>query len=283
MIHRSLALPLLATLASAALAAASTPPPPALEERTDFRAAFRAAGVEGTAVVYDEATGRWWVHDAERAAVAFLPASTFKLFNALVALETGAVADEHEVLRWSAAIPRPPGWESGRLPGSWTRDQSLASALQVSAVWFYQEVARRAGEERMRHWLTAAGYGNGDIGGGIDRFWLEGALRISALGQVDFLRRLADGKLPFSARAQEIVRRISIVRAEPDHALHAKSGWGRRAGPGGEVDLGWYVGWLERGGKRWFFALNLDLRDAADAPKRIALAEALLRRAGALP
>lgn len=79
------------------------------------------------------------------------------------------------------------------------------------------------------------------------------------------------------------MRRISVVRAAPGHTLHAKSGWGRRAGPDGETDLGWYVGWLERGGSRWFFALNIDLRDAKDAPKRTVLAELLLRCVGALP
>ena len=51
--------------------------------------------------------------------------------------------------------------------------------MKQSVVWYYQELARRVGPERMQKWVTAFRYGNEDISGGIDRFWLESALRIS--------------------------------------------------------------------------------------------------------
>ena len=72
----------------------------------------------------------------------------------------------------------------------------------------------------MQEWIDKVGYGNRDIGGGIDRFWLSGALRISAVEQIAFLRRLAAGTLPFSARSQETVRRITIQESAPDYVLH---------------------------------------------------------------
>ena len=237
---------------------------------------FSDRAVAGSMLVYDERDNRYLVFDRARAETRFTPASTFKVFNALVALETGAVKDEYEVIRWDG-VKR--GMEN------WNRDQSLASAMKFSAVWFYQEMARRAGATRMQAWIDQVGYGNRDIGGGIDRFWLDGGkLRISALEQIGFLRRLAEGSLPFSPQAQEAVRRITIVDAAPDYILHAKTGWALRAAADGKHDLGWIVGWVERDGRRWFFAMNMDMsRGDADAAQRLPLARAILMRSGALP
>ncbi|HSX61425.1 MAG TPA: class D beta-lactamase [Tahibacter sp.] len=236
----------------------------------EWAAEFEAQSVSGTMLVYDERAARYAVHDRKRAETPFSPASTFKLFNALAALETGVIADERETLRWDG---------TKRWKAEWNRDHDLASGMTHSVVWYYQELARRVGPRRMQHWIDAVGYGNRDIGGGIDRFWLGSSLKISAVGQIAFLRRLAAGTLPFSTRSQDIVRRITIVEETPDYTLHAKTGW---TSIDGRPDLGWYVGWVERGGRRWFFALNIDVKDG-DAPKRAALAKTLLVNAGALP
>jgi beta-lactamase class D len=104
--------------------------------------------------------------------------------------------DENEVIPWDRADRG--DW--------WNGDQAMTRAFRRSTVWFYQEVARRVGEERMREWVRRAEYGNTDIGAGIDRSWLEGDLRISTEEQVALLRRLYIGDLPFSERSQEITR-----------------------------------------------------------------------------
>jgi beta-lactamase class D len=261
-------------IASVLLAAVSALPAWAAEVwqvRPEWAEAFKAQSVTGTMLVYDEAVSRYEVFDRKRAETAFAPASTFKIFNALTALETGVIKDEHETLRWDG-IQR---WRA-----DWNRDHDLASGMKYSVVWYYQEIARRIGQARMQSWIDRAGYGNRDISGGIDRFWLgRGGLRISAVEQIAFLRRLATDTLPFSARSQDIVRRITIVEQAEAYTLHAKTGW---KSVEGETDLGWYVGWVERDGKRWFFALNIDMTDG-DAPKRALLAKALLVKAGALP
>ena len=242
------------------------------QPRPDWAGLFGEAGVQGTLLVHDERDGAWYVHDAQRARLAYSPASTFKLFNALVALETGVLADEYEVLRWDGVERSLPVWN---------RDHSLASGMRHSVVWLYQDVARRIGQARMDAWIGRVGYGNGDSGGGIDRFWLkQGALRINAEQQIAFLQRLADGTLPFRPQVQEAVRRIALMEDGTGHRLHAKTGWAEREG---EDDLGWYVGWVERDGARWFFALNIDMPAAGDAAKRIAIARRALASLGALP
>lgn len=248
---------------------------PVWREHPEWKPEFADRGVAGTMLIFDEKENRFDVFDRARAETPFIPASTFKVFNALVALETGAVKDEFDVVRWDGV---------NRWLENWNRDQSLASAMKFSAVWFYQEMARRAGQQRMQAWIDKVGYGNRDIGGGIDQFWLNGKLRISAAQQIEFLRRLAQGTLPFSERNQETVRRITIAEAAPDFVLHGKTGWAPAADAHREVDLGWYVGWVERDGRRWFYAMNIDMpKEGDDAPKRTVVARALLVRAGALP
>lgn len=247
-------------------AAASVTP----ELRPDWAARFREAGVEGTLVVRELRSGRWLASDTLRARRRMLPASTFKIPNSLVALETGVLADEEQELPWDGVTRDIP---------EWNRTHTLRSALRVSCVPVYQDFARRIGAERMAAFLDTLDYGNADISGGIDLFWLEGGLAISAVEQVEFLSQLARLELPFSERSQRIVREALVVEAAPDWVLRAKTGWAARSEP----MHGWWVGWVEREDALWVFALNVDIRDEEDLPLRQGLARLGLEELGALP
>lgn len=256
------------------LACASLAPPARAawrpELRPDWAELFHAAGVTGTLVMLELESGRWLASDSVRAVQRLLPASTFKIPNSLIALECGVLRDERQTLPWDG-VTRP-------IEG-WNRDHTLRSALVVSAVPIYQDFARRIGEERMRQWLDSLHYGNADCGGGIDHFWLDGRLAISAVEQVDFLARLARLELPMGERSQRILREALIVEAAPDYVLRAKTGWAARLEPG----HGWWVGWLEREGRTLVFALNLDLRSEEDLPLRQALVRQALAGLGLAP
>jgi len=234
-----------------------------------FSAAFDSVGVEGTFVLHRMGTNEFKTNDRKRAETRFLPASTFKIFNALVSLETGVITDEHETFEWD-------GVERSVL--AWNRDHDLASAIRVSAVWYFQELARRIGRDRMQEWIDLVGYGNRDIDGEIDSFWLTGDIRISPLEQVRFLERLYKGDLPFSHRSMEIVKRILINEQTPEWTLHGKTGWG---GDDGD-QVGWYVGYVERTNAVWFFANNIHIVKNEDARTRVEIARAILRAEGAM-
>jgi len=257
---------LLCLLAACAPARA---PKTVVTPRPDWARLFAEHGVEGTLVLEDAAGTRRLVHNPERAARGFLPASTFKIPNSCIALETGVAAGPDAVLPWDGVK---------RSPESWNRDMTLREAFAVSCVPAYQRLARQVGMERMNWWLRAVGYGNADTSAGVDVFWLEGAMRISALEQVAFLRRLKQGDLPFSARTMDAVREIMVTQTGPGWTLRAKTGWTARVNPG----VGWWVGWLEQGGETWFFALNIDMNAFEQAAARLEIVKAALRGEGLL-
>lgn len=221
-------------------------PAPAQEEAgpsPGVRAHFEAFGAEGCFVGF-ETSGRDWIrHGGELCRTRFVPASTFKILNSLIVLETGVLEDEDEVVECDG-VDR--GWEA------WNRSHDLASAFRYSVVWVYQALARRVGLERMARWVRRARYGNAETGAEVDRFWLDGPLEISPEGQVEFLRRLARDDLPFSPEVMETVRGIMVEAEGADWTLRAKTGWGR---PEGGAEVGWKVGWVDRGDERFFFAV----------------------------
>jgi beta-lactamase class D len=205
-------------------------------------------GNDGCFELYDLNKDQTTYYGQARCAQRFLPASTFKILSSLIALESGAIADENEVIPWDS---------TQYLYDTWNRDQTLRTAIQESVVWAYQELARRVGTEKMQAYVEAAEYGNADISGRIDSFWLDGALRISADEQIDVLKRLYFDDLPFYTRNIEIVKNILILEETDAYTLRGKTGSALRAG----VHVGWFVGYLERGEEVYFFACNFGTED----------------------
>src|SRR5688572_19794847 len=64
-----------------------------MQERADLASIFKEQNVPGTFVLYDPAADRIITVNAKRAERRFIPASTFKIANSLIALETGVVKD----------------------------------------------------------------------------------------------------------------------------------------------------------------------------------------------
>jgi beta-lactamase class D len=256
--------PLLALFASLSTNAADT------VARPEWQRHFDAKNMRGTFVLLEPAKDRYLVFNEARARQRLLPASTFKIPNALIGLEVGSIGDEHEVFHWDGK-PKP--------IAAWERDHALDTGMRESAIWMFQEIARRTGKERMREWLERLDYGNQDIGGGIDLFWLQGRLRVSAMEQVDFLRRLAEGELPMSQRSQRLVRHALIVEKTPAYTLHAKTGTANAA----KNAVSWWVGWVEKKGRpAAYFAMNFTPTKKTRYEDRFAITRAILDEVGVL-
>jgi beta-lactamase class D len=239
-------------------------------EKKEWEDFFKKRGLEGTFVLYNLKKKEYFVYNPERANQSFLPASTFKIINSLIALETGAIIDEREIIEWDE-IDR--GWEN------WNRDQNMLFAFRNSTVWFYQELARRIGEEKMQYWVNACEYGNKNISGGIDLFWLQGEIRISAMEQIDFLKKLVNNDLFFNIRNQELVKEIMLADSSSSYRLYAKTGWAARVNP----QIGWYVGFIETDTEVWLFANNITIEENSQTAFRIEITNEILKAQGIIP
>jgi len=270
MIHRRHALALLAAASFLPSRGRADVAPQRSEIREDLAKHFTDAGTAGTFVGYKVDDYLIIASDGNRSGEARLPASTFKIPNSIIALETGVVGDpDKDVFKWDGVV---------RSIDAWNKDHTLRRAIAVSAVPVYQEIARRIGAERMQKYLDLFEYGNRDIGGGIDQFWLTGALRIDPVQQVDFVDRLRRGALPVSKRSQEQVADILPVTKAGDSIIRAKSGLlGAEQGR-----LGWMVGWAEKGSASTVFALNMDCIEPRHIADRMNITQACLSDIGAI-
>lgn len=256
-------------LALASLALASTSVTAGDSER-DLGAFF--PGFRATLVVRDVRAGRTLRHAAPLAARRASPCSTFKIPNSLIGLETGVIADASFVLPWDGIR---------RSREEWNRDHDLRSAMKQSVVWYYQELARRVGPERMQKWVFALRYGNEDISGGIDRFWLGSSMRLSADEQVDFLGRLHAGELPVSPRSAAIVKEI-LLQDAPGFGVVYRGKTGSCQDPGAPQPHGWWVGSVEKEGSLVLYAARIEGPGASGMVCR-PMAEKALASLGVLP
>jgi beta-lactamase class D len=196
-------------------------------------------------VIYNCSTGKYYIHNLEYAQKRFSPCSSFKILNSLIGLETGVIKNENHVIEWDG--------KDGRLK-IWNQDHTLASAIKNSVVWYYQALAGGVGEKRMKKFVEAAEYGNMDISGGLTKFWLhgpEGTLKISALEQVEFLKKFVDEKLPFSAKNIRIVKKIIELQAGENYSLSGKTGSGME---NGRHVCGWFAGTVKTTKTGYVFA-----------------------------
>jgi beta-lactamase class D len=244
-------------------------PAQTFQEVPELAKVFKDRDVIGTFALFDVAANTMLVWDETRAKKRFIPASTFKIANSLIGLDVKAVKNVDEVLPYGG---KPQHFKE------WERDMSLREAIKMSNVPIYQELARRIGIERMREGVKRLGYGNMEIGSIVDHFWLDGPLAISAVEQAEFLNRMVNGSLPVNPEAVRAVKEITLLEKNETYELHGKTGWSVAT----KMEIGWWVGWIQRQDKVYPFALNIDMPKDADAAKRIPLGRDCLKALGKL-
>ena len=171
----------------------------------------------------------------------FNPASTFKIVNSLIGLQSGIITDENMVIKWDG-LKRP--------RAEWNKDMDMKEAFKVSCVPYYQEVARRIGKDTMKHWIDSLAYGNMNMSGPIDSFWLNNKLKISPDEQLGLLKKLYFDQLPFRKSVQQIVRNVMLQEDNTLYKLSYKTGWGFDES---NNNIGWVAGWIEENRHVYFF------------------------------
>lgn len=210
---------------------------------------FKDCNVKGSTTIYDGFQQKWIFSDSADATIASLPASTFKVINLLIALQTGVIKDENEVVKWV-------GYTDTTLYGyrpEIYRDMTVKEAFEVSAGWVFIELAKRIGREQYKQYLKSCHYGNMQLSEKGDDFWNFGEFGISPKNQIEFLIAVYYGKVPFSRRNLDILKKVMITEQTPAHTIRSKTGWTRVGG----IDLGWWVGYVEYQHHPYFFATRI--------------------------
>lgn len=215
----------------------------------EFKSYFDACGVKGTVVIFDRNNQEWLLSDTLNINTESLPASTFKIINLLIALETKNIKDENEIVKW---VGKTDTVKYGYRPEIY-HDMSVKEAFEVSAGWVFVELAKKIGKSNYKKYLSACKYGNLNLTQSNDDFWNFGNFGISPINQVEFIKKLYDEKLPFSKRNIEIVKKVMITEQTDSYTIRAKTGWTRE----NNTNTGWWVGYLEANNNTYFFATRL--------------------------
>lgn len=227
-----------------------------VKEDKSLKKYFDENKVQGCFALYNNATDKFTVCNLVRFRdSSFLPASTFKIINSLIGLQTGVIINDSMVIKWDGVKRNVEGWN---------KDLPMYDAFRVSSVPYYQEVARRIGKDTMQFWLDSIGYAAGKkdtayvIRSPIDTFWLDNSLKVTPDDQLGMVRKLYFGQLPFFKSNQEIVKRAMLFEDNANYKLSYKTGWGRDEKG---ADIGWIVGWIEENRHPYFFVLNIEITD----------------------
>lgn len=238
------------TVALLLLLMACTASEPKLEVKKELGTVLEEADVEGSILIYDLNKNTFYSNDFEFARTGSLPASTFKITNAMIALETGIMEDDSTMIKWDGQPRRIKLWE---------RDLVFRDAFHVSCVPCYREIARNIGVDRMNEYLEKFDYGNMIVdSSNIDLFWLEGDSKITQFEQIDFLKRFHESSLDISKRTETIMKRLMILEESEEYTLRAKTGWSIREGH----NTGWFVGYLEKADNTYIFATKINPKEA---------------------
>ena len=212
--------------------------------------------VNGCFAIMDNGSGAFTVYNLGRYRdSSYLPASTFKIINSLIGLQTGKITSDSMVIKWDGVE---------RSISDWNKDLTMYEAFRVSALPYYQEVARRIGKDTMQQWLDSLKYGAKTdnekivIKSAVDSFWLDNSIKVTPDQQLGIVKRLYFDQLPFFKTYQEMVKRAMIFENNNKYQLAYKTGWG--FDEKGNA-IGWVVGWIVENNHPYFFVLNLETPD----------------------
>jgi len=212
---------------------------------------FNENHLRGTFALFNNINGEFTVYNMQRYRdSAYLPASTFKIVNSLIGIETGIVKDSATIIKWDSI---------NRTIPQWNQDLKMYDAFKYSAVPWFQELARRIGRDTMQHWLDTLGYGSyygkPVIKSNLDTFWLDNSVKVTADEQLGLVKKLYFSQLPFQPRSQRMVKNMMLMEDNPNYKLSYKTGWGFTENG---HSLAWIIGWIEENRHPYFFVLQLE-------------------------
>ncbi len=219
------------------------------EKEKNLENYFKKYNVSGCFVLYDQSNDLTIRYNPEKCDKQYTPASTFKIPNAVIALEEKVIKDEFEIIKW----------DSTKQPvKEWNQDQNLQTAMKYSCVWFFSELAKKISNKKYQQYINQFNYGNKDITGQPYRFWLAGLLRISANQQIEFLKQLYNYQLGVSNRSIDITKNVILLENNENYKFYGKTGSGLIPD---NRHIMWLVGFVESNNNVYYYAMNFECDD----------------------
>ncbi|WP_368297934.1 BlaR1 family beta-lactam sensor/signal transducer [Cytobacillus firmus] len=226
------------------------------------------AGFDGSFVLYDKEADQYLIHNKNQSTSRVSPNSTYKIYSALLGLESGSITDENSSAKWNGLT----------YPiDSWNGDQDLTSAIRNSVTWYFQSLDKQVQPGRIQTFLDRIRYGNRDLSGGIEEYWLESSLKISPVEQVQLLKNFYVNQFGFKEKNIQIVKDSIKLERNEGAILSGKTGTGT---VNGKNINGWFIGYVESGQDTYFFATNIQNENNSNGSKAAEITLSILKQKG---
>ncbi|MGE7185449.1 BlaR1 family beta-lactam sensor/signal transducer [Peribacillus sp. NPDC006672] len=224
--------------------------------------------LSGSAVLYDSKMKQYTIYNKKESTTRFQPTSTYKIFSALFALESGIITRENSQMNWDGTLYP---YEE------WNQDQDLFSAMESSSSWYFQKLDQQVGKKKLQNYFKQINYGNGDLSGNITNYWLDASLKISPVEQVDILKKFYDNEFAFEQSNIQTVKDSLLLEESNGNLLSGKTGTGV---VNGENIDGWFVGYVETVDNTFFFAFHIQGEKQAGGSSTAKIALSILEKEG---
>lgn len=220
---------------------------------------------DGSFVLYDLREDEYLIYNKEKSMMRISPASTYKIYSALIALEEGIITSEDNIIEWNGVEQN---YEQ------WNQNQTLSSALAYSVNWYFQILDKATGINTIQRYLTYMNYGNEDLSGGIQDHWLESSLKISPIEQVELLQSFYNNDFNFQKEHIQSVKGALKIEETEALTLYGKTGTGNINGK--DIN-GWFIGFAETNNNTYFFATNVQDMENASGSRATEITLSILR------
>ncbi|MDX8046477.1 BlaR1 family beta-lactam sensor/signal transducer [Gracilibacillus sp. S3-1-1] len=203
---------------------------------------------DGSFVLYDIGKEHYTIYNQANSTQRVSPNSTYKMYLALMALESGIITTDQSTLKWNKK----------QYPFvSWNKDHNLSTAMKDSVTWYFEELDQNMTSETIQAYIEKMNYGNKNLSNR-DDYWLESSLKISPVEQVQLLVAFYQNQFGFEERNIQAIKDSLFLDEYGGAKLYGKTGTGI---VNGKSMNGWFTGYVEVNDNTFFFATNIQNED----------------------
>ena len=200
---------------------------------------------DGSFVLYDTYSNSWNIYNIEAARERITPNSTYKIYDALLGLESEIITSTSSNMTWNGEDYPFDSWEAG---------QDLNSAMHNSVNWYFQTIDSQVGFDSVKSFLQDIGYGNQITSSDLDLYWTDSSLKISPIEQIELLQKFHDNEFRFAPENIDAVKNAIHLASTTEGSFYGKTGTGRVD----DQDVnGWFIGYVEKSDHIYYFATNI--------------------------